>query len=91
MLIEECPIISVNVKVWLFWSYLRQPRPFRFLVGCIPVAILNVCQFMKLYFSTGDMSELIINGYFTVLYFNLIVSPVTMAVAVMVAAIFAII
>ncbi|XP_035777172.1 odorant receptor Or2 isoform X2 [Anopheles albimanus] len=72
MLIEECPIISVNVKVWLFWSYLRQPRPFRFLVGCIPVAILNVCQFMKLYFSTGDMSELIINGYFTVLYFNLI-------------------
>uniref|UniRef100_A0A087ZDB7 Putative odorant receptor n=1 Tax=Anopheles darlingi TaxID=43151 RepID=A0A087ZDB7_ANODA len=72
MLIEECPIISVNVKVWLFWSYLRQPRPFRFLVGCIPVAILNVGQFAKLYYSTGDMSELIINGYFTVLYFNLI-------------------
>ncbi|ETN60992.1 putative odorant receptor [Anopheles darlingi] len=83
MLIEECPIISVNVKVWLFWSYLRQPRPFRFLVGCIPVAILNVGQFAKLYYSTGDMSELIINGYFTVLYFNLIVSPAVVAVVML--------
>ncbi|XP_053677285.1 odorant receptor Or2 [Anopheles nili] len=72
MLIEECPIIDVNVKVWLFWSYLRQPRLARFLVGCIPVAILNLCQFLKLYSSWGDMSELIINGYFTVLYFNLV-------------------
>ncbi|XP_052870035.1 odorant receptor Or2 [Anopheles cruzii] len=71
MLIEECPIINVNVKVWLFWSFLRRPRISRFLVGCVPVAILNVFQFTKL-FSTGDMSELIINGYFTVLYFNLI-------------------
>uniref|UniRef100_A0A182P384 Uncharacterized protein n=1 Tax=Anopheles epiroticus TaxID=199890 RepID=A0A182P384_9DIPT len=73
MLIEECPIIDVNVKVWLFWSYLRQPRLSRFLVGCIPVAAMNVFQFLKLYSSWGDMSELIINGYFTVLYFNLVV------------------
>uniref|UniRef100_A0A182Y5T5 Odorant receptor 2 n=1 Tax=Anopheles stephensi TaxID=30069 RepID=A0A182Y5T5_ANOST len=72
MLIEECPIIGVNVKVWLFWSYLRRPRLSRFLVGCIPVAVLNVFQFLKLYSSWGDMSELIINGYFTVLYFNLV-------------------
>ncbi|XP_052895202.1 odorant receptor Or2 [Anopheles moucheti] len=72
MLIEECPIIGVNVKVWLFWSYLRRPRLSRFLVGCVPVAVLNVFQFLKLYSSYGDMSELIINGYFTVLYFNLI-------------------
>lgn len=73
MLIEECPIIGVNVRVWLFWSYLRRPRLSRFLVGCIPVAVLNVFQFLKLYSSWGDMSELIINGYFTVLYFNLVV------------------
>ncbi|EAA05926.1 AGAP009519-PA [Anopheles gambiae str. PEST] len=72
MLIEECPIIGVNVRVWLFWSYLRRPRLSRFLVGCIPVAVLNVFQFLKLYSSWGDMSELIINGYFTVLYFNLV-------------------
>ncbi|KFB39839.1 odorant receptor 2 [Anopheles sinensis] len=72
MLIEECPIIGVNVKVWLFWSYLRRPRLIRFLVGYIPVALLNVFQFAKLYSSAGDMSELIINGYFTVLYFNLV-------------------
>uniref|UniRef100_A0A182QJM0 Uncharacterized protein n=1 Tax=Anopheles farauti TaxID=69004 RepID=A0A182QJM0_9DIPT len=73
MLIEECPIIGVNVKVWLFWTYLRRPRLARFLVGCIPVALLNVFQFLKLYTSWGrDMSELIINGYFTVLYFNLV-------------------
>uniref|UniRef100_A0A182NEE0 Uncharacterized protein n=1 Tax=Anopheles dirus TaxID=7168 RepID=A0A182NEE0_9DIPT len=72
MLIEECPIIGVNVKVWLFWTYLRRPRLARFLVGCVPVALLNVFQFLKLYSSWGDMSELIINGYFTVLYFNLV-------------------
>ncbi|XP_058121238.1 odorant receptor Or2 [Anopheles ziemanni] len=72
MLIEECPIIGVNVKVWLFWSYLRRPRLIRFLAGCIPVALLNVFQFAKLYSSAGDMSELIINGYFSVLYFNLV-------------------
>uniref|UniRef100_A0AAG5D8M8 Odorant receptor 2 n=1 Tax=Anopheles atroparvus TaxID=41427 RepID=A0AAG5D8M8_ANOAO len=72
MLIEECPIIGVNVKVWLFWSYLRRPQLARFLVGCLPVAVLNVFQFAKLYSSWGDMSELIINGYFTVLYFNLV-------------------
>ncbi|XP_058447700.1 odorant receptor Or2-like [Malaya genurostris] len=76
MLIENCPIISVNIRVWLFWGYLRQTKWFSYVLGCIPVAVLNLFQFMNLFhmilFGTGDISKIIIDGYFTVLYFNLV-------------------
>lgn len=76
MLIENCPIINVNVKVWLFWAYLRKPKWYSYLLGCIPVTVLNVFQFMNLFHvimsGTGDMNKIIIDGYFTVLYFNLV-------------------
>ncbi|XP_055539775.1 odorant receptor Or2-like isoform X2 [Wyeomyia smithii] len=76
MLIENCPIISVNVRVWLFWGYLRRVKWHSYLVGCIPVTVLNVFQFMNLFHiilaGTGDINKIIIDGYFTVLYFNLV-------------------
>ncbi|XP_065079003.1 odorant receptor Or2-like [Ochlerotatus camptorhynchus] len=76
MLIENCPIINVNVKVWLFWAYLRKPKWYSYLLGCIPVTVLNVFQFMNLFHvimsGTGDMNKIIIDAYFTVLYFNLV-------------------
>lgn len=76
MLIENCPIINVNVKVWLFWAYLRKPKWYSYLLGCVPVTVLNVFQFMNLFnviaSGSGDMNKIIIDGYFTVLYFNLV-------------------
>ncbi|XP_055640679.1 odorant receptor Or2-like [Toxorhynchites rutilus septentrionalis] len=76
MLIEDCPIINVNAKVWLFWAYIRQPKWYSYLLGCIPVTVLNVFQFMNLFHiiasGTGNMNKIIIDGYFTVLYFNLV-------------------
>ncbi|XP_039437525.1 odorant receptor Or2-like [Culex pipiens pallens] len=75
MQIEDCPIIGVNVRVWLFWAYLRERKWLSYLLGCIPVTVLNVFQFMNLFhiiLSGGTMNKIIIDGYFTVLYFNLV-------------------
>ncbi|XP_055599245.1 odorant receptor Or2-like [Uranotaenia lowii] len=76
MLMENCPIISVNVRVWQFWGYLQRPKWYMYLVGCVPVTVLNAFMFANLFnviFSgQGDMNTIIIDGYFTVLYFNLV-------------------
>ncbi|XP_058453986.1 odorant receptor Or2-like [Malaya genurostris] len=76
MLMENCPIININIRIWLFWGYLRQTKWFSYLFGCIPVAILNVFQFMnvlKMAFSgEGDIDSITKDGFFTVLYFNLV-------------------
>ncbi|XP_055597728.1 odorant receptor Or2-like [Uranotaenia lowii] len=76
MLMEDCPIISINVRVWLLWAYVKKVKWYVYLVGCIPVAALNLFMFLNLFDGVlsgkADINTIIIDGFFTVLYFNLV-------------------
>uniref|UniRef100_A0A182WQR7 Odorant receptor n=1 Tax=Anopheles minimus TaxID=112268 RepID=A0A182WQR7_9DIPT len=65
----NCPLLSVNVRVWRFWSFVLVHNWRRY-ISIIPVTLLNVFMFADLYRAWGNIEELIINAYFTVLYFN---------------------
>lgn len=73
MIIEDCPIINVNVKVWKFWSWILRHNYMRY-ISVVPVTILNFFQFTDLYSAWGNIGKVIINAYFAVLYFNAVVS-----------------
>uniref|UniRef100_A0A182NZ91 Uncharacterized protein n=1 Tax=Anopheles dirus TaxID=7168 RepID=A0A182NZ91_9DIPT len=65
----DCPLISVNVRVWRFWSFILVHNWKRY-ISIIPVTVLNVFMFADLYRTWGNFEEVIINAYFAVLYFN---------------------
>ncbi|XP_058061209.1 odorant receptor Or2-like [Anopheles bellator] len=67
--ILDCPLLSVNVRVWRFWSFVLIHNWRRY-ISIIPVTILNVFMFADLYRAWGNIEEVIINAYFAVLYFN---------------------
>ncbi|XP_049549243.1 odorant receptor Or2-like [Anopheles darlingi] len=69
MEVLECPLLSVNVRVWRFWSFVLVHNWRRY-VSIIPVTVLNVFMFADLYRAWGNIEEVIINAYFAVLYFN---------------------
>ncbi|XP_035795692.1 odorant receptor Or2-like [Anopheles albimanus] len=69
MEVLECPLLSVNVRVWRFWSFVLVHNWRRY-VSIIPVTLLNVFMFADLYRAWGNIEEVIINAYFAVLYFN---------------------
>ncbi|XP_055601037.1 odorant receptor Or2-like [Uranotaenia lowii] len=65
----QCPIISVNVGVWRFWSFVFKHDYMRY-ISIIPVSVMNVFMFADMYRAWGKIDELIINAYFAVLFFN---------------------
>ena len=65
----NCPIISIDMKVWKFWSYLLT-KNHKVFFSVVPLIFLNIFQFMFLYTNWGDVQQMIQNGYFTVLYFQ---------------------
>uniref|UniRef100_A0A182S530 Uncharacterized protein n=1 Tax=Anopheles funestus TaxID=62324 RepID=A0A182S530_ANOFN len=65
----NCPLLSVNVRVWHFWSFVLVHNWRRY-ISIIPVTLLNVFMFADLYRAWGNIEEVIINAYFAVLYFN---------------------
>ncbi|XP_001864543.2 odorant receptor Or2 [Culex quinquefasciatus] len=65
----NCPIISVNVRVWHFWSFLVKHDAMRY-ISIIPVGAMTLLMFADLYRAWGNIEEVIINAYFAVLYFN---------------------
>ncbi|XP_049282937.1 odorant receptor Or2-like [Anopheles funestus] len=69
MKILDCPLLSVNVRVWHFWSFVLVHNWRRY-ISIIPVTLLNVFMFADLYRAWGNIEEVIINAYFAVLYFN---------------------
>uniref|UniRef100_A0AAG5D6H9 Odorant receptor n=1 Tax=Anopheles atroparvus TaxID=41427 RepID=A0AAG5D6H9_ANOAO len=69
MEILDCPLLSVNVRVWHFWSFVLVHNWRRY-VSILPVTLLNVFMFADLYRAWGNIEEVIINAYFAVLYFN---------------------
>lgn len=69
---DKCPIINLTVKVWTFWSFICVHNSFRYFV--IPVIVQNMFQFMDLYHAWGNIEDVIMNMYFTILYFNAVVS-----------------
>uniref|UniRef100_A0A182YRD2 Uncharacterized protein n=1 Tax=Anopheles stephensi TaxID=30069 RepID=A0A182YRD2_ANOST len=69
MEILDCPLLSVNVRVWRFWSFVLVHNWRRY-ISIIPVTLLNVFMFADLYRAWGNIEEVIINAYFAVLYFN---------------------
>uniref|UniRef100_A0AAG5D8E9 Odorant receptor n=1 Tax=Anopheles atroparvus TaxID=41427 RepID=A0AAG5D8E9_ANOAO len=73
MEILDCPLLSVNVRVWHFWSFVLVHNWRRY-VSILPVTLLNVFMFADLYRAWGNIEEVIINAYFAVLYFNAVVS-----------------
>lgn len=68
----NCPIISVNVRVWHFWSFLVKHDAMRY-ISIIPVGAMTLLMFADLYRAWGNIEEVIINAYFAVLYFNAVV------------------
>jgi gustatory receptor len=62
----------VNVRVWKFWSFIIVHN-YRRYVSVVLVTLLNIFQFMDLYRAWGNVDEVIIKGYFAVLYFNAVV------------------
>lgn len=73
MEVLNCPLLSVNVRVWRFWSFVLLHNWRRY-ISIIPVTALNVFMFADLYRAWGNIEEVIINAYFAVLYFNAVVS-----------------
>ncbi|XP_029728040.2 odorant receptor Or2-like [Aedes albopictus] len=67
--ILACPIISINARVWRFWSFFLKHDYMRY-ISIIPVTAMTVLMFTDLYRAWGNIGEVIINGYFAVLYFN---------------------
>ncbi|KAL9708521.1 hypothetical protein quinque_012039 [Culex quinquefasciatus] len=67
--ILDCPIISANVRVWHFWSFVLKHDAMRY-VSIIPVGVMNVFMLADLYRAWGNIDEVIINAYFAMIFFN---------------------
>nr|AOE48091.1 putative odorant receptor OR25 [Scaeva pyrastri] len=69
MLFENIPILSINVKIWKFWSVILSHTWRRYIfVG--PIAIMNVLQFVFLYQKWGEVDTFILNAFYAMAIFN---------------------
>ncbi|GAB0091752.1 Odorant receptor [Sergentomyia squamirostris] len=70
---EKNPFVAFSIKVWKLMGFLFAPK-FKFSrYFCLSINIvLNVFQFAYL-LTESKLDKLILNGYFTVLYFNSII------------------
>ncbi|XP_053699230.1 odorant receptor Or2-like [Sabethes cyaneus] len=69
MNILECPIISIDVRICRFWSYLLKHDFMRY-VGTIPAGLLVLFMFADLCHSENNFEEVIINAFFAIILFN---------------------
>ncbi|CAD7077201.1 unnamed protein product [Hermetia illucens] len=67
-MIEDVPIISINVKILKFWSFILVHNWRRY-ISIIPAMIMNVAQFLDMYFTTEPIDSIARNFYFVVLWF----------------------
>ncbi|XP_065079026.1 odorant receptor Or2-like [Ochlerotatus camptorhynchus] len=67
--ILACPIVSINARVWRFWSFILKHDYMRY-ISIPPVTVMTVLMFTDLYRAWGNIGEVIINAYFAVLFFN---------------------
>ncbi|XP_037926921.1 odorant receptor 30a-like [Hermetia illucens] len=71
-MIEDLPIISINVKILKFWSFILVHNWRRY-ISLIPSIFLNITQFLDMYFSNEPIDSIIRNVYFLVLWFNTVI------------------
>ncbi|XP_055550521.1 odorant receptor Or2-like [Wyeomyia smithii] len=68
----DCPIVSINVRVWRFWSFILRHNFMRY-ISVIPVGVMTAFMFTDLYRAWGNIDEVIINAFFAVLWFNALI------------------
>ncbi|XP_058814369.1 odorant receptor Or2-like [Topomyia yanbarensis] len=73
----NCPIISINIRVWRFWSFVLKHDAMRY-ITIIPIGAMNVFMFADLYRAWGNIDEVIINAFFAVLWFNALLRALTL-------------
>lgn len=70
-MIEDCPILSINIKIWLFLSFIRNHHKYIKRYATIIIYIcFNVTQWMYLFKSRRQIDVLILNAYLCVLNLN---------------------
>lgn len=67
--IEDLPIFTSSLLIMKFWAFLLAHNWRRY-ASLIPYAVLNITQFMEIYFSTEPIDAIIRNAYIAVLFFN---------------------
>ncbi|XP_037959248.1 odorant receptor 30a [Teleopsis dalmanni] len=69
--IEDVPILSTTLRIMKFWSFLIVHNWRRY-VCLTPYILMNITQFLDLYYTTEPIVNVIRNAYITVLCFNTI-------------------
>ncbi|XP_055543611.1 odorant receptor Or2-like [Wyeomyia smithii] len=72
----NCPIVSINVHIWHFWSYIYR-HDFRRYIGIVLGLLLNAFMFADLFMSGADFEQMIVNAFFAVLGFDVILRPIS--------------
>ncbi|KAM7350383.1 odorant receptor 30a-like [Cochliomyia hominivorax] len=67
--IEDVPMFISSLRIMKFWAFLLDHNWRRY-ASLIPYALLNITQFMEIYFSTEPVDAIIRNAYIAVLFFN---------------------
>ncbi|XP_061394589.1 odorant receptor 30a-like [Musca vetustissima] len=73
--IEDVPLLSTNLRIMKFWSFLLQHNWRRY-SALIPYFFINTTQFLDIYFSTEPIDAIVRNAYIAVLFFNTILRAV---------------
>ncbi|XP_037953769.1 odorant receptor 43a [Teleopsis dalmanni] len=68
-LIEENPVLSINVKLWKFLSVILKHN-WHVYVFVAPVCLMNVLQFVYLYRVSDDLAPFILNMFFASAIFD---------------------
>ncbi|XP_013117463.1 odorant receptor 30a [Stomoxys calcitrans] len=77
--IEDVPLLSTNLRIMKFWSFLLQHNWRRY--SClIPYIMINTTQFLDICFSTEPIDAIVRNAYIAVLFFNTILRAVLLCV-----------
>ncbi|XP_073821873.1 odorant receptor 30a-like isoform X2 [Musca autumnalis] len=77
--IEDVPLLSTNLRIMKFWSFLLEHNWRRYF-ALIPYIFINTTQFLDIYFSTEPIDAIVRNAYFAVLFFNTILRAVLLCV-----------
>ncbi|XP_073823823.1 odorant receptor 30a-like [Musca autumnalis] len=73
--IEDVPLLSTNLRIMKFWSFLLDHNWRRYF-ALIPYIFINTTQFLDIYFSKEPIDVIVRNAYVAVLFFDAIVRAV---------------
>lgn len=69
---EDNPMLAINVKLWKYLSVIFPSRGkrWRVYVFVLPVCVMNAMQFVYLIRMWGDLTQFILNTFFTAAIFD---------------------